>query len=82
MELFERLLMELYCIAPCLLLVFPAVLFVISGGWIKVFFYAITYYFMLLHFAMLCGLGLYYDKIGSRKTAVLYVFGVALIPGL
>ena len=37
MELFERLLMELYCIVPCLLLVFPAVLFVISGSWIKVF---------------------------------------------
>jgi len=37
MELLEIFLMELYYVAPCLLLIFPAALFVISGGWIKVF---------------------------------------------
>ena len=37
MEFFESLLLELYRVAPCLLLVFLAALFVISGGWIKVF---------------------------------------------
>lgn len=36
-ELLEIFLMELHYVAPCLLLVFPAVLFVISGDWIKVF---------------------------------------------
>ena len=37
MELFESLIMELHSVAPCLLFIFPAVVFAISGSWIKVF---------------------------------------------
>lgn len=62
MELFERLLMELYCIAPCLLLVFPAVLFVISGGWIKVFFFMLLY-IILCYYILLCCVALVYTMI-------------------
>lgn len=37
MKLLKSLLMEQYCVAPCLLFIFPAALFVIPRAWIKVF---------------------------------------------
>lgn len=67
MELFEIFLMEPYCVALCLLLIFPA-MSVISRGWIKVFI-------------LLCCVA-YYDKIGSQETAVLCLFSFAIIFGL
>lgn len=37
MEVSESIFRKQYCVSPCLLFIFPAELFVISEGWIKVF---------------------------------------------
>ena len=42
--------MELYCVAPCLLFIFPTVLFVVSRSWIKVF---ILLYCVVLAYIMI-----------------------------
>ena len=50
MELFESLIMELHSVAPCLLFIFPTVLFVVSRSWIKVF---ILLYCVVLAYIMI-----------------------------
>ena len=65
MEFFESLLLELYRVAPCLLLVFLAALFVISGGWIKVFI-------------LLCCVALAYIMLKLAAEKLMFCFYLAL----
>jgi len=61
--------MKLYCTAPCLLLVFPAALFVHSGGWIT-------------DFILLCSFALAYITIRLSADKLKFSVCSALQPSL